>query len=74
MELTIGVQNVARHLTIDVDDAENVVKEIEAAISSGQASITITDSKGGLVLLPVAAVGYVQTDPQSTRPVGFGRV
>ena len=52
MEVTIGVQNVAREISIETDaSAADVHKAVQAAISEGGV-LERPDSKGGKVFVP----------------------
>lgn len=72
MEVSIGVQNVAREVTVETDEtAEQVSAAVEAAIADGS-TLTITDTRGRRLLVPGRAIGWVQIgDPEKSR-VGFG--
>lgn len=72
MEVSIGVQNVAREVTVETDEsADQVTAAVEAAIKDGS-TLSITDTKGRRVLVPGQAIGWVQIgDPEKSR-VGFG--
>lgn len=73
MEITIGVQNVPRELVVETDaTAESVAKQVRAAIT-GSTVIEITDTRGRLILVPAANVGYVEIGDE-TRRVGFHTV
>lgn len=70
MEITIGVQNVARELVVETDaTADEVTKHIRKAIETG-APIEIRDSRGRHVIVPAAVVGYVEIGDE-VRKVGF---
>lgn len=73
MHLTIGVQNVSRDITLDVDDADAALRIISDAIESDRPVVVLTDAKGSRILIPTRALGYAHVDPQQNRPVGFGR-
>lgn len=73
MEITIGVQNVPRELVVETDaTAESIAKQVRAAIT-GSTVIEITDTRGRLILVPAANVGYVEIGDE-TRRVGFHTV
>ncbi len=75
MDITIGIQNVARELTLESDQS---AKELSAIVSKALANtaegavLELTSSKGRTVVVPVASVGYVAFGGEEQRPVGFG--
>lgn len=71
MEITIGVQNVARELVVETDDAaDKVAGQVRAAIEKGS-PLELTDTKGRHVIVPAATLGYVEIGGDETRRVGF---
>jgi hypothetical protein len=74
VEVTIGVQNVARELTVETDsDASQVAKAVEAAMSDGGV-LRLTDTKGREILVPGRAIGWLQVGESEKGKVGFGAV
>ena len=70
MEIRIGVQNVSRELTVEVDlTAEAVAKLVADAVSG--ATLDLTDTKGRRVVVPSGAIGYVEMGEEAKRRVGF---
>lgn len=75
MEVKIGVQNVARELSIETDkSAEEVAAAVRSAVSGPGGILGLTDSKGREILVPVAALAYVQVGDSEKGRVGFGTV
>lgn len=75
MEVTIGVQNVARELTVETDAAgAEVAAAVDAALASPEGVLRLTDSKGRTVLVPGRAIGWVQVGESEKGKVGFGAV
>lgn len=75
MEVKIGVQNVARELSIETDQsAEEVTAAVRSALGEGGSVLALTDSRGREVLVPTAALGYVQVGDSEKGRVGFGTV
>lgn len=73
MDISIGIRNVARELTLDVDgDAASVADAVAAAQRDNQ-PLQLTDVKGRTVIVPIEALGYVLTGDTEARKVGFGR-
>ncbi len=72
MEVTIGVQNVARELSVETDSsAEEVATAVEAAMADGGV-LRLVDTKGRTVLVPGRAVGWIQVGESEHGKVGFG--
>lgn len=73
MEVTIGVQNVSRELTIETDAAPaEVAQAVDAALATEDGVLRLVDSKGRTVLVPGRAVGWVQVGEAEKGKVGFG--
>lgn len=74
MEVKIGVQNVARELTIETDQsAEEITAAVRQALS-GDEVLSLTDTKGREVLVNSSLLAYVQVGESETGRVGFGTV
>jgi len=71
VEVKIGVQNAARELTIDVDDApDSVEKQIADAVAA-DGVLTLKDIKGRRLIVPVAKLAYVELGHGTAGQVGF---
>jgi len=71
VEVRIGVQNVSREITLETDmTADKVAKAVADAL--GGATLDLTDDKGRRVVVPSAAIGYVEIGESDKRRVGFG--
>lgn len=72
MEITIGVKNVAREITLEsAQSADEVGALVSAALSEGGV-LTLTDHRGRRVLVPVDSLGFVEIGQEEQRRVGFG--
>jgi len=72
VEITIGVQNLARELVVETDDtAEAVTTAVREAIADGGV-LELTDARGRTLLVPTATIGYVELGAEEQRKVGFG--
>ncbi len=72
MEVTIGVQNVARELSIETDSTSaEVSAAVESALNDGGV-LRLTDTKGRTVLVPSHAIGWIQVGESEKGKVGFG--
>ncbi|MDO5502454.1 MAG: DUF3107 domain-containing protein [Actinomycetia bacterium] len=75
MEVKIGVQNVARELSIETDQsAEQITDAVRDALADQGGVLSLTDDKGREVLVPTAALAYVQVGESEKGRVGFGTV
>jgi hypothetical protein len=71
VEVTIGVQNVARELTVETDsDPAEVTKAVEAALTDGSV-LRLSDTRGRSVFIPGAAIGWIQVGDSEKGRVGF---
>ena len=73
MEIRIGVRDVAREVTLEsAQTPEQVRATIAEAVSSGAPLVELVDDKGATVLVPTAALGYVEIGSPEKSRVGFG--
>ena len=71
MEVTIGVQNVARELTVETDSpTSEVTAAVEAALADG-AVLRLTDNRGRSVFVSAGVIGWVQVGDSEKGRVGF---
>ncbi len=71
MEVKIGIQNVAREVTIEASGSESeIIAAIDAALEGGP--LDLRDDKGRRVVVPAGALGYVDVGEPSRGRVGFG--
>ncbi|UNX54161.1 DUF3107 domain-containing protein [Georgenia sp. TF02-10] len=74
MEITIGVRNVAREITLEsAQTPDEVVAAVTEALK-GEAPLILPDEKGRQVVVPAGALGYVEIGSPEQRRVGFGLV
>lgn len=74
MEVKIGVQNVARELSVETEDsAEAVLEALNAALADNQV-FSLSDAKGRTVAVPADKVAYLFFVSDAGRKVGFGLV
>lgn len=70
MEVKIGVQNVARELSIDVDlDADAVQEAVAQAVNGGV--LALSDTRGRRVVVPGDRLAYVDVTTSVSGTVGF---
>jgi hypothetical protein len=73
VEVKIGVQNANRELVIDTElTGDDVEKAVALAVETGGSGVlSLTDTKGRRVLVPVDKVAYVEIGSPSVGQVGF---
>jgi len=72
MEVTIGIQNLPREITVEVGStAEEISNQLSSALEKG-GLFELTDIRGRTVVVPAATIGYLEIGPEETRKVGFG--
>jgi hypothetical protein len=73
VEVRIGVKGAPRELSIEsAQSADEIQQIVEAALSSGAASMTLLDEKGRRVLVATEKLAYVEIAEADSRRVGFG--
>lgn len=74
MEVKIGVQQAPRELVVDTDaDPAEVEAALRAAVADGGV-FSLSDGKGGTVLVPADKIAYLELGGAEPRRVGFGNV
>ena len=76
MDVRIGITHTPKELEVEMPEDTNrdeVVKNIEKMLQTGDGVLWLTDRKGRRVGVPVVKVAYVEVGaPSSDRRVGFG--
>jgi hypothetical protein len=74
MEVKIGVQSVARELTVETDTpAAEIERDLAAALAQGEHAVFALEvAKGGKVLVPADKIAYVELGGGEGRRIGFG--
>ena len=58
--------------SVDSNETADAVKQtIIAALDSGAAYVTLTDSKGATYVIPTAGIAFVEVGTDQSRRVGF---
>lgn len=71
VEITIGVQHVARELVLETDlTADEVATAVSDALRK-EDPLVLNDSRGRRVLVPHTAIAYVELGGDEARKVGF---
>lgn len=73
MEVKIGVQNVARELSVDTGQSpDEVLSGLNTALESG-GLFSLTDEKNRTVAVPADKVAYLYFTDDTGRKVGFAK-
>lgn len=72
MEIKVGIQHVAREITVETDETAAEVEKNLLKAMADDTLLTLTDAKGRRVLVPVDKIAYVDLGQEHVRPVGFG--
>ena len=72
MEITIGVRDVAREITIESPLSADELREIVKTALDAGTTLELTDEQGAQLLVPGGALGYVRFGTETPRRVGFG--
>lgn len=72
MEVKIGIRDVAGIVVLESEQSpDTVAAAVEHAAMTGTL-LRLVDEKGRLVVVPGAAIGFVEIGAPETRKVGFG--
>lgn len=72
MEVKIGIANVAREVSIEPEESASRVEELVRAAVTDGTPLRLEDAKGRVVVVPAAAIGYVDIGESLKGRVGFG--
>jgi len=72
VEITIGVRDIPREITIESPlSADELRETVQAALNAGT-TLELDDENGTQVLVPASSLGYVRLGAEIPRRVGFG--
>ncbi len=72
MEIRIGIVNAARELNFETSASAADIEAIVAkALATPNGHLSLSDDKGKVYIVPVAALGYVEVGNDAERRVGF---
>ena len=72
MEVKIGVQNVAREIVLESEQSPDEVEALVTKALTGGGLLSLVESSGRRVIVPVATIGYVDLGAAKKSSVGFG--
>lgn len=70
MEITIGITEGNRHLTVEVEQEPDAAEQLVTEALAGSV-LKLTDTKGRRVIVPTSQIAYVEIGPADGRRVGF---
>lgn len=71
MEVKIGVREVNRELILEsTQSAQDIAAAVSAALAGDV--LRLTDDRGRQLIVPSAALAYVEIGAEESRRVGFG--
>ncbi len=74
MEIKIGIQNVARELTLESrHNADDIEKMVRKALAEDEVLI-LDDENGRRVMIAASKLAYIELGQENARKVGFGAV
>lgn len=74
MEIKIGIQHVAREVSLETNSTGKELLEQYRSALAEQGLFTVTDEKGRTIAVPATQIGYLDLGSEQSRKVGFGTV
>lgn len=72
MEVKIGVLRTPREIVLESSQTQDEVEQtVTTALHDSEGALVLVDEKGRRVIVPSAAIGYVEIAEADHRPVGF---
>lgn len=72
MEVRIGLRDSARELAFEsAQSATEIEKTVVQALDTNANLLKLSDDKGRMFIVPVAALAYIEIGADGTRRVGF---
>lgn len=72
MEVKIGVRDNAREIVLESAQSPQEVADVVAEALDGGSTLRLADERGRTVVVPTAALAYVEIGVEESRRVGFG--
>ena len=72
VDITIGVQNLARELVVESDQTSEEIAQAVSAALDGKPFLELRDSRGRRLIVPTGSIGYVEIGSEEKGRVGFG--
>ena len=72
VDIRIGITNSPRELYFESEQSAAAVEKLVAdALGSDAKYLTLSDDKGKLYIVPIAALAYVELGSEESRRIGF---
>src|SRR6218665_2644019 len=72
VDVRIGIQHSSRELSFASSlPAAEVQKKVDAALQGSSQTLSLTDEKGTIYVIPTASLAYVEIGSEESRRVGF---
>jgi hypothetical protein len=72
MEVRIGIAQSPRDLSFESAlSPKELTAKVEQALEAGQGVLKFEDEKGKTIIVPTAAIAYVEIGSEKSRSVGF---
>ncbi|MBR5950026.1 MAG: DUF3107 domain-containing protein [Actinomycetaceae bacterium] len=72
MQVTIGIRETNRELSLDVDASTEEIYNLVAQASDDNQPLKITDKDGKMAIIPLSSLAYLEVAATENRRVGFG--
>ena len=72
MEVKVGIQMAPRELVIETDASVTQIQQDLGDALEDNGILTLSDTKGNLLLVPAAKIAYVELGSTEPRRIGFG--
>ena len=72
MQVTIGIRDAARELSLDIESTGEEIYSLVAAAREAGKPLKIADKDGKVAIVPIDALAYIEVAASENRRVGFG--
>lgn len=72
MQVTIGIRETNRELSLDVEASSEEIYNLVSQASTMEAPLKIVDKDGKMAIIPLASLAYLEVAATENRRVGFG--
>ena len=72
MQVTIGIRETNRELSLDVDASSEEIYTLVSQATESNRPLKLTDKDGKMAIVPLASLAYLEVAATENRRVGFG--
>ena len=72
MQVTIGIRETNRELSLDVDASSEEIYTLVSQATESNQPLKLTDKDGKMAIVPLASLAYLEVAATENRRVGFG--